>query len=85
MKKLKDPARMTKSSRRDPHGRSQLTMINLANVLDEGLRSEEEQRLEILDRDWHMMYPSSRPRGGGSLHPASNLVYDHNGVYMEPP
>jgi hypothetical protein len=23
------------------------------------------------------MYPGSRPRGGGSLYPASNLVYDH--------
>jgi hypothetical protein len=32
-----------------------------------------------------MTYPDSRPRGGGSLHPASNLVYDHNGVYMVPP
>jgi hypothetical protein len=24
-----------------------------------------------------MMYPDSRPRGGGSLHPASNLVDNH--------
>jgi hypothetical protein len=24
-----------------------------------------------------MMYPGSDPRGGGSLYPASNLVYDH--------
>jgi hypothetical protein len=30
-------------------------------------------------------YPSSRPIGGGSLHPASNLVYDHSCVYREPP
>jgi hypothetical protein len=41
------------------------------------LGSGEEQRLEIRDRDWHTMYQGSRPRGGGSLHPASNLVYDH--------
>jgi hypothetical protein len=38
MKKLKDPARITKSSRRDPHGRRQLTRVNSTNVLDEGLR-----------------------------------------------
>jgi hypothetical protein len=31
------------------------------------------------------MYPGSRPLGGGSLHPASNLVDNHNGVYMVPP
>jgi hypothetical protein len=24
----------------------------------------------------HEFYPGSRPLGGGSLHPASNLVYD---------
>jgi hypothetical protein len=47
MKKLKDPARITKSSHRDPHGRRQLTRVNSTNVLDEGLRSGEEQRLEI--------------------------------------
>jgi hypothetical protein len=35
--KLKDPARITKSSRRDPHGRRQLMRVNSANVLDEGL------------------------------------------------
>jgi hypothetical protein len=29
---------MTKSSRRDPHGRCQLTRVNSTNVLDEGLR-----------------------------------------------
>jgi hypothetical protein len=28
---------MTKSSRRDPHGQRQLTRVNSANVLDEGL------------------------------------------------
>jgi hypothetical protein len=33
-----DPARMTKSSRRDPHGRHQLTRVNSTNVQDEGLR-----------------------------------------------
>jgi hypothetical protein len=43
---LKDPARITKSSRHDPHGQRQLTRVNSANVLDEGLRSGEEQRLE---------------------------------------
>jgi hypothetical protein len=37
-KKLKDPARITKSSRRDPHGRRQLTRVNSTNILDEGLR-----------------------------------------------
>jgi hypothetical protein len=35
--KLKDLIRMTKSSRRDPHGRCQLTKVNSANILDEGL------------------------------------------------
>jgi hypothetical protein len=29
---------MTKSSRRDPHNRHQLTRVNSINVLDEGLR-----------------------------------------------
>jgi hypothetical protein len=29
-------------------------------------------------------YPGSRPLCGGSLHPASNLVYDHSCVYREP-
>jgi hypothetical protein len=38
MEKLKDPAQITKSSRRDPHGRRQLTWVNSTNVLDEGLR-----------------------------------------------
>jgi hypothetical protein len=37
-KKLKDPARITKSSHRDPHGRRQLMRVNSTNVLDEGLR-----------------------------------------------
>jgi hypothetical protein len=27
-------------------------------------------------RGAHGFYPGSRPLGGGSLHPASNLVYD---------
>jgi hypothetical protein len=31
-----------------------------------------------------MMYPGSYPRGGGSLYPASNLIYDHKGVYSGP-
>jgi hypothetical protein len=30
------------------------------------------------------MYLGSRPHGGGSLCHASNLAYDHDGVYMEP-
>jgi hypothetical protein len=34
---LKHPAWMTKSSRRDPHGRRQLTRVNSTNVLDDGL------------------------------------------------
>jgi hypothetical protein len=38
MEKLKDPTRITKSSRRDPHGRRQLTRVNSTNVLDKGLR-----------------------------------------------
>jgi hypothetical protein len=29
---------MTKSSRRDPHGRRQLMRVNSTNILDEGLR-----------------------------------------------
>jgi hypothetical protein len=36
MKKLKDPARMTKSSCCDIHGRRQLMRVNSTNVLDEG-------------------------------------------------
>jgi hypothetical protein len=28
-------------------------------------------------RGAHKVYPGSRPLGGGSLHPASNLVYGH--------
>jgi hypothetical protein len=44
---LKDPARITKSSHRDPHRRRQVTRVNSTNILDEGLRSGEEQRLEI--------------------------------------
>jgi hypothetical protein len=40
MEKLKDPARITKSSRRDPHGRRQLTRVNSTNVLNEGLMIE---------------------------------------------
>jgi hypothetical protein len=50
---------------------------------DFGSGKDDNQRFR--ERDWHTMYPGSRPRGGGSLHPASNLVYDHNGVYMMPP
>jgi hypothetical protein len=38
MEKLKDLARITKSSRRDPHGQRQLTRVNSTNVQDEGLR-----------------------------------------------
>jgi hypothetical protein len=37
----------------------------------------------LRERDWHTMYPGSRPLGGGSLHSASNQVYDLNGVYSE--
>jgi hypothetical protein len=31
----------------------------------------------------HKVYPGSRSLGGGSLHHASNLVYENN-VYREP-
>jgi hypothetical protein len=33
----------------------------------------------------HEVYPGSRPLGGGWLHPASNLVYEHSCVYRVPP
>jgi hypothetical protein len=29
----------------------------------------------------HKVYPGSHPLGGGSLYPASNIVYDHSCVY----
>jgi hypothetical protein len=51
---------------------------------DEGLWIGGKATMEILGARWHMKYPGSSPRGGGSLRPASNLVYDHNGVYREP-
>jgi hypothetical protein len=35
-------------------------------------------------RGAHEFYPGSRSLGGGSLHPTSNLVYEHS-VYREPP
>src|SRR4051812_12084091 len=38
-------------------------------------------RRRIRERDWHTMYPGSRPLGGGSLRPAINPVYDHRLVY----
>jgi hypothetical protein len=38
MEKLKDPAWMTKSNRRDLHGRRQLTRVNSINVLGEELK-----------------------------------------------
>jgi hypothetical protein len=49
---------------------------------DFGLRKADD---EILGARWHTMYPGSRPRDGGSLRPPSNLVYDHNDVYRDPP
>jgi hypothetical protein len=33
----------------------------------------------------HEVYLGSRSLGGGSLHPASNLVYEHSCVYRVPP
>jgi hypothetical protein len=30
-------------------------------------------------------YPGSCPLDGRSLHPASNLVYEHSCLYKEPP
>jgi hypothetical protein len=35
------------------------------------------------DRGHTKVCPGSRPLGGGLLHPASNLIYDHS-VYREP-
>jgi hypothetical protein len=35
-------------------------------------------------RGAHKIYLGSRPLGGGSVHPASNLVYEHS-VYRELP
>jgi hypothetical protein len=37
------------------------------------------------DKGHTKVYPGSRPLGGGSLHSAINLVYDHSCVYREPP
>src|SRR3954468_10833812 len=39
------------------------------------------RRRRIRERDWHTMYPGSRPLDGGSLRPAINPVYDHRLVY----
>src|SRR4051812_7626505 len=39
------------------------------------------RRRRIRERDWHTMYPGSRPLGAGSLCPPINPVYDHRLVY----
>jgi hypothetical protein len=39
------------------------------------------RRQSINDEGHTKFYLGSRPLGGGSLHPASNLVYDHSYVY----
>jgi hypothetical protein len=52
--------------------------------IHDGLRLGEKwskARKRIWERDWHMRYPCSRPLGRGSVHPASNPVYDHSYVY----
>jgi hypothetical protein len=36
------------------------------------------RRRSINDEGHTKFYPGSRPLGGGSLHPASNLVYEHS-------
>jgi hypothetical protein len=67
---------MTKSSRRNPHGRRQLTRIDLGNVLRLRTLDRGNAMMEILGARWHTTNPVSCPHGGGSLRPASNLVYD---------
>jgi hypothetical protein len=42
------------------------------------------RRRSINDEGHTKVYPDSRPLGGGSLHPASNLVYEHSCVYRVP-
>jgi hypothetical protein len=64
---LKDPTRITKSSRRDPHGRCQLTRVNWANVLDEGLRiggraMTRDSRIEIGTRCTQVHVPAVEDR-----------------------
>jgi hypothetical protein len=41
------------------------------------------RRRSINDEGHTKFYPGLRPLGRGSLHPASNLVYEHS-VYREP-
>jgi hypothetical protein len=43
------------------------------------------RRRSINDEGHMKFYPGLRPLGGGSLHPASNLVYEHSCVYRVPP
>jgi hypothetical protein len=49
------------------------------------MRGGTRRRKKIWKRDWHMRYRGSRSLTGGSLHSASNLVYDHSCVYRDPP
>jgi hypothetical protein len=58
---------MTKFSRRDPHGRRQLTNVNLTNVLDEGLRiggkaTTRDYRIEIGTRCTQVHVPAVEDR-----------------------
>jgi hypothetical protein len=58
---------MTKSSRRDLHSRRQLTRVNLANVLDGGLRiggraTTRDSRIEIDTRRTQVHVPSVEDR-----------------------
>jgi hypothetical protein len=67
---------MTKSSRRDPHGRRQSTKVNLTNVLDEELRiggkaTIRDSGIEIGIRCTQVHVPAVEDR--------------YNGVYMVPP
>jgi hypothetical protein len=62
-----------------------LMRVNLDNVLGWRTLDRGKATIEILGARWHTTYPGSRPHSGGSLRPASNPVYDHNGVYRESP
>jgi hypothetical protein len=48
------------------------------------LRSGEGDAGDFGSESTYMTYQGSRPRGGRSLHPASNPVYDHSCVHREP-
>jgi hypothetical protein len=54
--------------------------LGIAHDMDLGFRGEGDIG-DSRSGSRHTTYPGSRPIGGGSLHPASNLVYDHSCVY----